>query len=124
MLTTLGHQAPRVLGAIAILIIGFFLASVVQNLVTKLLKNTSVDNKLSGFVGGEGAEDFSVEDLLGNVAKYIVLLLAVVAALDALGLTMIAAPLNALSGQVLAYLPKILGAALLLVVAWVLATGC
>ena len=121
MATTFGHQAPRIVGAILIFLIGWIVAGVVRGLVSTLLSKTSIDNKISGSLGGE---NIGVENMLATVAYYVVMLMAGVAALDALGLTAVSTPLNALSGQIMGYVPKLLGAALLLVVAWVLATIC
>ena len=123
-LSTLGTQVPKVAGALAILLIGYIVASLVRSAVASLLKKTSIDNKLSKFVSSDADSPLKVEDLLASVIFWVMMLLVGVATLDALGLTAVAAPLNELSGQVLAYVPRILGAFLLLVVAWVLATGC
>jgi hypothetical protein len=121
---TLGQQLPRVIGALAIFIVGWLIALMVRSAIRKLLNKTTVDEKLTAAVGSDAESSLKLETLLPAIFYWLVLILAGVASLDALGLQMVAGPLNALTGQVLSYLPKLFGAFLVLVVAWVVATVC
>jgi Conserved TM helix len=110
-------------GAIAILLIGWLVASIVAGVVRGLLKKTDFDNKVVGWVGGPQARsEANIEAWGGAIAFWLVMLLALVAALNVLNLTTVSQPINNFLSTILGYLPKIAGAAIFAGIAWVLAT--
>jgi hypothetical protein len=116
-------MALNLLGAALILALGWILAGWVAGVVRRLLKKTSFDDRLSGFMSGKGTRNqFSVESILALTAEWLVKILAVVAALNVLKLDMVSQPLQQFIGQILNFLPRIASAAALLGVAWVIAT--
>lgn len=110
-------------GALLVLLIGALVAAFVSSIVRGLLKRTSLDNRLADWVsGGRGRANFNVESLISTIVFWIIMILAVVAALNALGLNTVSQPLNNFLNQIFAFLPQLGAAALLAGLAWVVAT--
>jgi len=117
MLTTLGENLPGILGAIAILIVGWFAAIIVRIIVRRALQFAKLNDGIRSTTGKE-------IDVTGGVAAgayYLVLLLALIAFFNALQLNLVSGPLQTLVDQVFAYAPKVAAAGVLALVAWVLA---
>jgi hypothetical protein len=115
---TLGERIPGIVGAIAILVVGWFVAIVVRAAVRKGLGYFRLNERIQSTTGAE-------TDLEGGLASgfyYVVLLLALVAFFNALRLERVSGTLQSLVDQVFAYLPKMAAAGVLILVAWVLAT--
>lgn len=110
--------------AIAILVIGWLVATVAASVTEGILKRTNIDNRVAGWISGQqpGAEAPHVEKWISGLVFWLVMIFAVVGFLDRLNLTAASAPLTGLLNQITSFLPKLLGAAGLLAVAWVLAT--
>ncbi|GFE70424.1 TM helix protein [Chroococcus sp. FPU101] len=122
-LGSLGGTLLNLIGAIIIFVLGWIIASIVKGIVKNLLKRTDIDNRLASSVsGGRAGSQPQIEDLLGSVVFWILFILAVVASLNVLQLTTVAAPLNSFLNQIFAFLPRLGSAALLVGLAWVLAT--
>ncbi len=118
-----GNYVPNLLAALAILIIGWLVALALAAMVRGILKRTSVDNRLLEMAAGpERASRGQAERWISSGVYYLVMLLVLVAFLQALGLTLTTEPLNQLLNQVFQFVPKLVGAALLLVVAWLVAS--
>lgn len=121
--TAVVEYAPRILGALAVFGIGWLIALAISAGVRKLLRRTSIDDRLSGWLNPDQERDRI--DTAAPVAKgvfFLLMLLVIVATFQILGLTIITEPLNALTNQVFAYAPKLLGGLVLLVVALLVAT--
>ena len=115
-----GNTLLNLVGAVAILFVGWLVALLVSTTVQKLLKQTNLDDRLAGSL--TGSSDINIEKILGAVVFWVIMLVALVAALDVLKLSMVSQPLNELLNSVFGFLPK-LGAALLWSgLAWVIAT--
>ena len=122
-LSSLGPTVLNLVGAIVILIVGWLIATVVAGVVKNLLKRTDLDNRLVRSVMGPGAgTEPKVENIISSVVFWIIIITTVVAFLNALQLTTVAQPLNGFLNQIFAFLPKLGGAAVLVGIAWVLAT--
>ena len=119
----LGESALGVIKAIFILVVGLIVASIVKGLIKKLLNSTDIDNKIAAAISGQrGGESIPIENWIATLFYWLIVLFAVVAFLNALQLDAVSAPLNTLLNQITGFLPKILGAAFLLGIAWVVAT--
>jgi len=119
----LGTNLPGLLAALAVLVIGWLLAFVVAAITRSLMKRTQLDDRLAIWLGGEDtAPHDTFERWIPRAIYYLVLLFVLVAFLQTLGLTIVTEPLNALLSQIFAFAPRIGGAALLLVAAWLIAT--
>lgn len=109
-------------GAIAILILGWIVAALVSSAVRNLLKRTDIDNRIVGMTAGQQGQGFNVEKILAAIVFWIVMILAIVAALNVLNLTTVSQPLNSFLNQIFSFLPRLGSAALLIGAAWLLAT--
>ncbi len=113
----------RIIAAIAVLIIGWFVAKLVTAIIRRGLNRTQLDRKIVRWITGKDAEQGI--DTEGKISKgifFILMLFVLVAFFQVLGITLITEPLNRLLTVVLEYLPRIYAAGLLLVVAWVIAS--
>ena len=97
---------PKVLFAILILVITHFVAKAVQWAVAKLISRMPVLKRHPG-VGGD-----SIGTELGRLAYWLVWLVGLIAALQPLGLSGVLTPVTALTNEVFAFLPRLLGAGL------------
>ncbi|KST66509.1 mechanosensitive ion channel [Mastigocoleus testarum] len=112
---------PSLLGAVAILVIGWLIAILAKAIVQGILKRTNLDNRIAA--GLTGRDDVpEVESFVSGLVFWIILLITVVAVLDKLQLKVASQPLNAFLIQIGDFLPKLIGAGILLGVAWVVAT--
>lgn len=113
----------NLLGALGILVLGFVVAALLGRGVRRLLRRTNLDGRIAGAVSADGGRSIPrVDRLLAAVVFWVVMVLAIVAALNVLQLTTVSEPLNKFLNQIFAYLPQ-LGAALALgALAWLLAT--
>lgn len=119
----LGVSVLGVIKAILILIVGWIIASIIKGVIKKVLNSTDLDNRLASAVMGQrGGASFPIESWIANLVFWIVMLFVVIAALNALNLQTVSAPLNTLLDQIAGFIPKILGAIFLLAIAWVVAT--
>ncbi|MGF1513417.1 MAG: mechanosensitive ion channel [Elainellaceae cyanobacterium] len=124
--TTAGFASflPNLLGAIAILIIGWLLATIVASVVKGLLKRTEIDNRLGRWVTGRDASEDSppVEKWIAAVIYWLIIIFTLLAVFNALDLDIVSGPIENFLGQIFSYIPKVGGALLLLGLAWVIAT--
>jgi len=97
---------PKVLFAILILIVTHFVAKAVQWAIAKLIDRMPVLKRHPG-VGGD-----SIGIELGRLAYWLVWLVGLIAALQPLGLSGVLTPVNTLTNEVFAFLPRLLGASL------------
>jgi hypothetical protein len=117
----LTNLVPSIVVAVLILVVGWIVAALLAALTRNLLRRTGLDARLRGALGGAATAP-EVAGGVANAVFYLVLLFVVIAALQTLQLTVVTEPLNAFLTVILAYLPRAAGAALLLLVAWLLAT--
>lgn len=122
--TNLGSFLLNLLGAIAILIVGWLAATIAATAVKGILKRTTIDNRLTNMLVGRDstAEDIPIEQWAATAVYWVIMLFALVAFLRVLNLEIVSEPLNDFLQQIFQYLPRIGGAALLLGVAWATAT--
>jgi hypothetical protein len=106
---------PALLGALAILVIGYFVAKLVGKLVARVLHGAGLDRTLHGGAGGNFVRKItsSPSGLLGTIAFWAIMLGTISLAVSVLGI-------DALTGfvaAVYAYLPNVLAALLIFLVA-------
>lgn len=119
----LGRFLPSLIWALVLLLLGWIIATVAAYIIRKLLNKTNLDNRLAGWATGRQDEDsIQVEKWISTIVYWVILLFAIVAALNALNLAVVSQPLNNFLDQIFLYLPRIGGALLLLGVAWLIAT--
>jgi hypothetical protein len=109
---------PNIAAAIAILVIGYIIARIVKGVVIKLLKSSDM---FARFEEMKIPEKEHPADFIGRLSFYLVMLLVLLAFFNVLNLPIIAAPISALVSTVMEYLPRVIGAALIIIVAWLIA---
>ena len=119
----LGVSVLGLIKAILIFLVGWIIASIIKGVIKKILNSTDLDNKLAAAVTGQrGESSLPIENWIANLVFWLLMLFVIVAALNALNLQAVSAPLNTLLDRITGFIPKILGAAFLLGIAWVVAT--
>ena len=118
-----GENMLNLLTGLLILVVGWIIARVIKALVYRLMKKTNVDNRLAGSVSdGDQPAKLNVEKWVSTAVYYLVMLFVLVAFFQAVELPAVAAPLNAMLEQIAIAAPQLLGAALILLLAWLVAT--
>ncbi|NWF62098.1 MAG: mechanosensitive ion channel [Fischerella sp.] len=115
---------PRLLGAVLILLVGWIIAAIAAAVTRGILNRTQIDNRIAtGVMGREDSRELpQVENVIANLVFWGILLLTIVAVLDTLQLRVASQPLNAFLNQIGDFLPRLVGAAIFLAVAWLVAT--
>ncbi|MEG3978849.1 hypothetical protein QT970_30180, partial [Microcoleus sp. herbarium8] len=119
-----GSNLENLLWAIGILLIGLIVSALVSSLVGGLLKKTTIDNRLAGWITGrpEGQGSPQVEKWISAAVFWIIFIFFLVAFFNRLNLTAVSQPLNTFLNQIAGALPKLAKALIFLGIAWVLAT--
>ncbi len=119
----LGTNLPGLLAALAVLIVGWLAAFIVAALVRSIMKRTQLDDRLALWLGDDDTLPHDTfERWIPRIVYYVVLLFVLVAFLTTLGLTVVTEPLNRLLEQILDFGPRVGGAGVLLVAAWIIGT--
>jgi hypothetical protein len=115
---TLGETLPNILGALAVLVVGWLVAVVIRALIRKGLGLLKLNDRVHSGTG-------SKIDIEGGVAKgvfYLLLVLVLIAFFNVLDLPLVSEPLQALLEQFIQFLPNLIAGLVLILVAWILAT--
>lgn len=112
---------PRLFGALLVVVVGFVVAKLLDTLLSKLLAKIGLDRLVAGTgvtkLLGRGGIRLPVSALIGKIVYWFVLLVFLVSAAESLGLARVSATLDMLA----LYVPKVFGAALILLVGVLLA---
>ena len=120
-LSTFLEYIPQLIGAIIILIIGYIVARILQAVVARVLQAIGFDR----WMEHGGIKQFfdraqtreTPATVLGKLIFWLVFIIAITMAADALGIRQISTVL----GQLIAYIPSVIAAILILVLAALLA---
>lgn len=110
------HWGPKVLIAILILVATWIVARAVKWAMKKLIDRIPALNKHM-----TGRPDETVGSQLGTIAKLIVWLVGIMAALNYLGVGEILAPVNQLTSEIFEFLPRLIGAGIIFFIGYILA---
>ena len=116
-LSTFFSYLPQLVGAIIILIVGYIIARVLQGVVTRVLRSIGFE----GWMERGGIKQFfdrsqtteTPASVLGKLVFWFVFIIAITMAADALGIPQVSAVL----AQLIAYIPSIIAAILILILA-------
>ncbi len=120
-LSTLLSYIPQLIGAIVILIVGYIVAKALQAIVGKVLEGIGFDRWMER--GGikqffdRADTQHTPHSILGKLVFWFVFIIAITMAADALGIPQVSAVL----AQLIAYIPNIIAAILILILAALLA---
>lgn len=116
-------QLPKLIIPALILVIGWLCAILIGATVRAALRRTGVDDKLAQLLlGAERASRVDAAKWIGKAAYYVALLIVLVGFLQSLQLSTAAEPINELLGSVFAFMPRLVGALGVLLVAWIAAS--
>ena len=118
----LSGSTLTILSALAILIVGWIIALIIAAIIRRVIKRTRLDNKISDWLTEDDSVPVNAASIVGKAVFYLIMLFVLVAFFQHLGLTMVTEPINAFLTQVLEYAPRLLGAGMIALAAWVLAT--
>ncbi len=116
---TLGTHLPGILGALAILIVGWIIAVAARAGVRKSLGLLKVNARIAEST----QEEMDVESGISAGVFWLVILITVIGVFNSLHLEQVSNPFNALLTQVFGYLPRFAAGVLLLVLAWIVASA-
>lgn len=119
MLTKALDMLPNAVAALVIGGVGWILATVLRNLTTNLSRTAGIDK--IGQRAGIG-ESVRLSGVAGMLVFVVVFVPSLIAALDALKIEAISRPATDMLGMILAAVPHLIAAALILVVTWLVAT--
>ena len=106
---------PNLLAAGVIVLVGWFIARVVRQVVEGLLKSIGTD-KVGERVGLSEAR--SLSEIVGLIVYIFIFVVALIAALDALAIPAITIPATQMLSTFINVIPNLIGAALILIVAY------
>lgn len=106
------------IAAILIFIVGSFIAKALGKLTQRGAEKTSLDNKIVSRIGGDS---IGIEKLLGKIVYGLVMLFVIAIALQAAELEGVTEPITNMLSSILAYIPRIFGAAAILFIGYMLA---
>lgn len=111
---------PLVIGALLIIIVGWIIAGLLARLTSEILRRVGADRLFaehSGRVYGDRTKSIKPSVVGGELVKWLVRLVFLVAAANVLGMTQVSELLN----QVLLWIPNLIVAAIILLIAPVVA---
>lgn len=119
--TKVANFIPNLFGALVVVLLGFVMAKLLDTLLSKVLAKFGLDRLMSGtgltkMLARVGIQ-VPISTLIGKIVYWFVLLIFLVSAAESLGLERVSATLDMLA----LYLPKVFGAALVLLAGVLLA---
>ncbi len=122
MLTRVGAFIPRLIGVLLVLILGWLLAKLIETAIIRILKLVRLDT-LSEKSGAnnflaKGGIKYTLSELIGVLVYWIMMLIVIITALNALQWTVAAELLN----RVVAYIPNVIASIVILVIGMFVST--
>ena len=100
------------------MVVGYIIARILKAVVIKLLTSTKLFGRVEEL---KVSEKERPAELIGKLTFYLVMLFVLLAFFNVLNLPIIAGPVSTLVNTVMEYLPRVRGAAIILIVAWIIA---
>lgn len=112
---------PNILAAVAIFVVGWFVASIVKRVLVSVFDAVGVD-RLAARIGiSQAMGNQRLSNVLATIVYFLILVPVLIAALNALHLDAITAPASAMLNSILLAIPNIFAAFFLLAIAYVAA---
>lgn len=116
MLMSVGNMLPGILGALAVLIIGWLIAKAFKGLVYRVLKKSTWDDKLFG------KTDIDSEKFISKLVYYIIMVMVLLVVLEMLGVSEVLDPLKDMVGKFMTFLPNLVAALAIGFVGYIIAS--
>lgn len=112
---------PNLVTAGVILLIGFFVAKIIRNIVSNLLAAVGLNN-LGDKIGLNSVlgKDSKLSDLIGMIVYVLILVPIIITSLEALGLEAVTVPISNMLSLMLETIPLIFTAAIIIIVSYVI----
>ena len=111
------EQFHPILAAVAILIIGWIIALIIAAGIKKVLSKLNTNQKLSTATGHRS----NIENILSRVVFWVVMIIAVIGALNVLNLNSVSGPFSNMVQQFLLFIPQLLAAVAVGFIGWIVA---
>ena len=119
---SVGDFLPNLVGALILLIVGWVVAAVAARATRAGVKRTRLGQRYAVWQGdGETVDAVAFETWSGRAVYGLIMLFVLVGFFQILGLTQISQPIIRFLEEVFAYAPRLIGPALLIVSAWIVA---
>jgi len=105
---------PATVGAIIILILGWFIAGFAKRMIIRLLRKTNVDDKL-------GNNKVTISKFIGKLAYFLIMIFVFMLALEKLGMSNVMDPMKNMLSGFFDFIPNIVGAGLVGYIGYMLA---
>ena len=113
----LGAHLPRILGALAILIIGWIVAVVVRAGIRRLLAVAQLNSRIAETT----EQKLDLESGVSAGAFWLIILVTLIGVFNSLDLALASGPFEVLVKEIAAFLPRLVAGTLLVLVAWLAA---
>jgi len=117
MLDQMINYIPNIIGAGIILAVGIFVARLVKQIVTSILKASKIDS----FAEKVGMKDLSFSNIGGTIVYVFIMIPLAISALEKLKIDAISKPATDMLGKVLDVLPNLIGAIALITLTYIVA---
>lgn len=122
LISTFFSFIPAVFKAAVILVFAWILASLVRWFIVSGTEKAKINDLLFKVKLAETKEEVKqFTDTLGQIAFYLIILVFLPGVLDALNITGVAQPFSSLVETLLAFIPKLIGAAAIILIGWFIA---
>lgn len=112
------NQFHPILAAVAILLIGWIIALVIAAGVKKILEKLGTNHRLSSSTGHTS----NIENIVSRVVFWLIMIIAVIGALNVLNLNSVSGPFSSMLQQFLLFIPQLIAAIAVAFIGWIVAT--
>jgi len=120
-----GGYIPTLVAALLVLIVGWLVALIIARAADRVLHHSGLNERLNRLASGTGAAAAAEAEpgrWIRKLVFWLIMLFVFIAFFQVLGISRVTDPLNQLLTKVFDYTPLLLGAGLLLVIAWIVAS--
>mgnify|MGYP003909135619 CR=1 FL=1 len=112
-------QLPRILGAIAILIIGWIVAILVRAAIRRMLGAAH----LNGRIASTTEQKLNLESGIATAIFWLIILITLIGVFNSLDLALASGPFEVMVKEVALYVPHLVAGTVLLMIAWIAAVA-
>ncbi len=112
-----GNILPGLIGALLLLIVGFFIAGIIKRVVRGVMAKTTIDEQLAEKMN----MNISIGDLVAKLVYYIIVMYTLIMSLDMMGVSGVLEPLQNMLNQFLGFIPNLIAAGIIGFVGYVIA---